>query len=156
MSSSRIEDSEGLLNLLELSDDEVAELWDKGVREKLEEALAPQVRVNSRLMNTIYLGIMGGMMRLYAFLKDDVTVALVLTTFTFDAPMERKSLLIYALVGLFQMDDKAWKSGFDKLRVIASSLGCSSISAFTSNTRIVEMVKALNGHIEFHVTLEVK
>lgn len=144
------------MSLLELSDDEVAELWDRGIREKLEEALSVQVKQNPRLMNNIYLSIMSGDMKLYAFLKDRVTLALALTCFQYDYPMERKFLLLYALVGLEKVEDKSWKEGFEALRKIASTLNCSGISAYTANPRVVELVKLLGGTLETYISLEIK
>lgn len=156
MSSSQTEDSEEQLSLLKLSDDEVAELWDKGVREKLEEVLSAQVRQNPRLMNNIYLGLMSDELGLYAFLRGRETMALALTSFQHDPPMERKFLLLYALVGLQAVEDKFWKKGFEQLQEIAFTLGCAGISAYTANPRVIELTKLLGGTIENYISLEIK
>lgn len=87
-------------------------------------------------------------------IKHGKVIGIALTTLVYHAVEQDLTLLIYAIYAAEQ-DANILREGYAVLNNFAAELGCTTISFFTNNPKIVQFAKHFKSHIEYHVVAPV-
>ena len=86
--------------------------------------------------------------------KHGKVIGIALTTLVYHAVEQDLTLLIYAIY-VAEQDANILREGYVVLNNFAAELGCTTISLFTNNPKIVQFAKHFNSHVEYHVVAPV-
>ena len=87
-------------------------------------------------------------------IKQRKVIGIALTTLVYHAVEKDLTLLIYAIYAAEQ-DPSVLRDGYVTLNNFAAELGCTTISFFTNNPKIVKFAQHFNSHVEYHVVAPV-
>lgn len=96
-----------------------------------------------------------GPMQCWGYIKGDELLGIVITEHLEDATNDRKILLIYALVGLGELEPIDFKLGFETLKEYARGIGAWKITAYTDKQEVVNLMTWLGGKSRYFLELEV-
>jgi len=107
-----------------------------------------QYSINS---NDLLTSLISGAMQCWVIMEGEKVHAVGTTAATKDPHTGQKSLLIYSAAGTHFVTDEMWVSAFTVLHDYAKSCGCSSIFAYTSVSRLINIASKLGFDVDTHV-----
>jgi hypothetical protein len=139
--------------LLRLLPEQVARFWDE-IKVGVEAALPPIAGESEDRMNNILTSILSeGIVCWLSYRKHEdhkEVTAIMLTQIVADAPSKTKSVLIYAL---YSPDDSigldGWIEGYRALAEYGRSVGCSRITAYSDNPKIITMAERFRADLAY-------
>ena len=118
----------------------VSQHWDN-IYKMFEPALfKPSETVKTNLLR----GIISGITQCWIFTRDEVGIGMVLTNMTKDPYSQTRDLLVYAVVSNGESIHDDWEKGLDTLMQFARNKGCSRITAFTNNKKLIGLLQHFN------------
>lgn len=128
--------------------EQVSNKWDI-LREGIKGSIPPQVETNGEdIPNNILHALLEEKMYCWVLSEGNTVFAIVTTAFTYDEYSGVKNLLIYNVYGYRNVPQSLWKEAFQAVSKFAESKNCNTITAFTENKRVVQLVNQLGGDTE--------
>ncbi len=138
--------------------DQIMANW-KSIKESVERALRPDIKVTESLLSNIQMALLDGKAQAWILYHSDVENntsdirAIVLTTITEDFVSGYKSLLIYSLAGDFVRDSRngsmeLWASGLRSIRKYAAKQGCESVSFYMSKKGAQFLAEKIGANVD--------
>jgi hypothetical protein len=139
--------------LVALMPEQVNDHWDL-LKLAVERSLPPIAILRDHSMNRVLESILSGAMICWLVIQDNEIEGFILTTTTVDYCTGTKSLLIYLVFG--EAGRNIWEDAYDTLIKHAKSNGCSFITAYTVQEKVVDICKSFGFETQYYVSLEVK
>lgn len=149
------------LSLVTLTTDEIARAW-PDLRHAFAATLPPSPDPD-RMTRLLYACLGGDIQVHIAAEETPVTVAgapllsprrravaVMATTVQYDWIEDRRTLFIYSLYGLADLDSAHVLQGWEALQRIARAKGCGRVAAVTKSDKITRMALGFGGEVEHH------
>lgn len=131
--------------LVKLGPDKVGEYWEH-IKVALEASIPERYRSEEATTKALEAALRGAL-TCFAIIGQSEgeleVVGMMFTTVTEDGVTGARSLLIYGLYGYSNLEDDLWLECLPQVQQFAKAQGCSSITGFTENPRIVDVVTRL-------------
>lgn len=136
--------------LVKLSPEQVAESW-QTLSPMIARALPPVTeshpRVMKKILERMLLGQIVGWLICDTVKNGEMKIlGLGTTLISIDEGSTERNLLIYTLFAARPVSASVWRDGYDTLRRYANAEGCKNIIGYTSEPRVVDIIKALGGN----------
>jgi hypothetical protein len=126
--------------LVRLLPSQVSNNWDV-IAETIKRSLPPtQVwddGVEERLLKAVY----DGRLACWVYVREKDVVCVVTTTISTDFCTGQKTLLIFSMYSILEMNQSEWFAGIDFLRKHAKSIGCVNLIAYTTNKSLGRVLR---------------
>jgi hypothetical protein len=128
----------------------VGNQWPR-IKEAIEKSLPPIVGEGSDKLNRILEVLLTGEMQCWAAVRIDKVnpIGFVLTTISADYCSGTKNLLVYCVYAYETTIADDWVEGLQGLSKYAKSVGCSSITGFSDNEKILNIIHKFGGNTEY-------
>ena len=105
-------------------------------------------RPSSTLKANLLRGIISNVMQCWLCARDEVGVGMALTNVTIDPFSQTRDLMVYAVVTNGNTVSNDWDDSLDTLMAFAKNKGCSRITAFSNNRKLISLLNKFNADTE--------
>jgi len=127
--------------------EQVANNWDI-IEYAIEQALPPMADDSPDKMNNILEAFLIGKLHCWISVNKDKQPEAVITTMILnDYASKTKTLLIYTAYAFDKTAALSWMEGFDTLFKYAKSKGCSAVTAFSNDNKIINIAQKFGADI---------
>lgn len=133
--------------LIHFLPNQVAEHWDL-LEFAIEQALPPMADDSPDKMNNILESMLIGKLQCWISVNEDKLPEAVITTMILnDYASKTKTLLIYSAYAFDKTAALSWMEGFDTLFKYGKSKGCSAVTAFSNENKIINIAQKFGADI---------
>lgn len=128
--------------LIRLLNEDITKAWHV-IRNGVRRSVPPFASGSDDSMKYILEALLKRFMQAWAIYDDGRIKGIGLTGVIFDGFSQEKALLVYSVVAYENIQDELWIDSLETLRIFAKGVNCKRVVFYTSNPRIVQLMKKL-------------
>ena len=117
-------------------------------------SLPPTVAYTEENFSDILAAMLNGTMTVWGLRIEDMWKAICVTTVSFDGVTRQKNLFMFSLYAVDGgIQDEVWLGAMLHLKRYAKKVGCTQITSTTTNPRLVDLAKKMNGNTNYTIVV---
>lgn len=126
--------------LVRLLPSQVSENWDV-ILETIHRAFPPTQVFDDNVSERLLKAVFEDRLICWAYVRGSDVVCIVTTTISQDFCTGQSSLLIFSMYSILEMNQSEWFQGIRSLLEHAKAIGCTTVSAYTTNASLANVLR---------------